>query len=36
VVAGGRVRCWGMNFSGQLGDGTVQHSTMPVLVKAGP
>jgi alpha-tubulin suppressor-like RCC1 family protein len=36
VVTGGRVRCWGTNYSGQVGDGTTKHATMSVLVKAGP
>ena len=32
VIAGGTVRCWGSNESGQLGDGTHSSSARPVLV----
>jgi alpha-tubulin suppressor-like RCC1 family protein len=32
VVAGGTVRCWGYNGSGQLGDGTLTTRTTPVTV----
>jgi alpha-tubulin suppressor-like RCC1 family protein len=33
VVAGGAVRCWGANSSGQLGDGTTTQRLSPVAVK---
>lgn len=33
VVAGGEVRCWGGNQSGQLGDGTMTDRRQPVAVQ---
>lgn len=33
IVADGSVRCWGANEAGQLGDGTVNDSDLPVIVK---
>src|SRR5262249_25732961 len=32
VVASGEVVCWGDNFDGQLGDGTVNNRTAPTFV----
>ena len=32
IVAGGRVRCWGLNRAGELGDGTTIDSAVPVEV----
>lgn len=32
IVAGGRVKCWGSNFSGELGDGTNTATAEPVVV----
>ena len=32
IVAGGEVRCWGWNASGQLGDGTYTNRPVPVPV----
>jgi alpha-tubulin suppressor-like RCC1 family protein len=33
VLASGEARCWGLNSSGQLGDGTVANSPRPVVVR---
>lgn len=32
IVAGGAVQCWGYNSNGQLGDGTLNNSNVPVTV----
>jgi alpha-tubulin suppressor-like RCC1 family protein len=32
LTSAGRVYCWGQNFQGQLGDGTVQSRTRPVPI----
>jgi alpha-tubulin suppressor-like RCC1 family protein len=32
LVAGGRAYCWGSNYGGELGDGTLISSTAPVAV----
>ncbi len=32
LTTGGAIRCWGANFSGQLGDGTNVNRNMPVIV----
>lgn len=34
IKKGGSVVCWGLNFFGQLGDGTTQRSSSPVAVGA--
>jgi alpha-tubulin suppressor-like RCC1 family protein len=33
VLADGRVFCWGANYSGEMGDGTVEYRNEPVAVK---
>jgi alpha-tubulin suppressor-like RCC1 family protein len=33
LTAGNEVFCWGLNYSGQLGDGTNKNSNIPVKVK---
>ena len=32
AVTGGKVQCWGLNTSGQLGDGTLSNALSPVFV----
>jgi alpha-tubulin suppressor-like RCC1 family protein len=34
IVQNGKVKCWGRNSHGQLGDGTNEDSSVPVQVKA--
>ncbi|MGH1491992.1 MAG: RCC1 domain-containing protein, partial [Acidimicrobiales bacterium] len=34
LLRSGRVNCWGSNFAGELGDGTNDGSTTPVVVQA--
>ena len=36
LVGGGRVRCWGRNFDGQVGDGTTTDRTYAVTVDMDP
>ena len=33
VLESGAVRCWGANYAGQVGDGTVFHRSVPVAVQ---
>jgi alpha-tubulin suppressor-like RCC1 family protein len=33
LLADGSVECWGNNQGGQLGDGTLMDSPLPVVVK---
>jgi alpha-tubulin suppressor-like RCC1 family protein len=35
VATGGSTYCWGINYSGQLGDGTNTHASSPVPVAGG-
>jgi alpha-tubulin suppressor-like RCC1 family protein len=35
LTSGGQVYCWGWNYSGQIGDGTVETRTHPTLVLGG-
>ena len=34
LVDDGTVRCWGLNYHGQLGDGTTTYAATPVVVIA--
>ena len=35
ITPPGAAYCWGMNFSGQVGDGSQVHRQMPELVRGG-